>query len=49
MTKYFQEQKKNYYGAILGTFFLEKGLSQLLNVPNIYHRAKNHEKLIAHY
>ena len=29
-------------------FFWKKGLCQFLNIPIIYHRAKNHKKLMSH-
>ena len=54
MTKCF---KKPYFGDILGSFcpnsgktefFWKERLCQFLNIPIIYHRAKNQNKLISH-
>ena len=57
MTKFIKKSKKPYFGAILGTFCpilsknefsWKKGLCQLLNIPIIYHIAKNEKELINH-
>ena len=50
MKKCLKKSKKSYFRAILPKFgqkwiFLEKkGLCQFLNIPIIFHRAKNQEK-----
>ena len=58
MTKFFKKFKKICLEAILGTFCLNsgrnefsytKGLSQFLDIPIIYHRAKNQKKLLSHF
>ena len=59
MTKFYKKSKKPYFGAMwpfwnfLPKFgqkwiFVEKSLSQFLNIAIIYHRAKNQKKLICH-
>ena len=53
MTKFFKKHKKPLFGTILGPFaqilakmsFPEKRPSQFLNIPIIYHCAKNKKKL----
>ena len=60
MTKVFKKSNNPCFGAMwpfwpfLPKFghkwiFLEKRLSQFLNIPIIYHHAKNQEQLICHY
>ena len=59
MTEFFKKSKKKpILGAILGTFCpilgknessCKKELCQFLDIPIIYHRAKNQEKLISHF
>ena len=53
MPKFFKKAKKPYFGAILVTFCpnlrknefsWENGLHQFLNIPIIYHRAKDQKK-----
>ena len=54
MTKFFKNSKKPYFGAMWPFWpkfgqkgiFLEKRLCQFLNIPSIYHHAKNQKKLI---
>ena len=50
MIKFFKKFKKPYFGPILGPFgpnlgknefFLKKGSCQFLDIPIIYHHAKN--------
>ena len=57
MTKFFRKSKKPYLGAILdllahifgkNEFSWEKELCQFLNIPIMYHRAKNKKKLMGH-
>ena len=57
MTKYFKERKKPYSGAILDHSCPNLGKNEsprtkralpVLNIPIIYHRAKNQEKLMTH-
>ena len=57
MTEFFKKSKKPYSRAILdplcpnlgkNEFYWKKGLCQFLNIPIIYHRAKNFKKLIIH-
>ena len=57
MTKYFKKSKKPYFAAILrpscpnlgkNEFSWKKGLCQFLNIPIIYHQAKNQKKLMIH-
>ena len=45
MTKLFKKIQKNLFWAI----FWENVFCQFLNIPIIYHRAKNHEKLMSHF
>ena len=55
MTKFFQKKfKKPNFGIIFGPlcpnlgkkeFFWKKGLCEFLNIPIIYHLAKNHSSL----
>ena len=53
MTKFFKKSKKPYFGAILDSFCpgmgekefpWKKGLGQFLNIPIIYHGARNLKK-----
>ena len=54
MAKFFKNSKKPYFGAMWPFWakfgqkwiFLEKRLCQFLNIPSIYHHAKNQQKLI---
>ena len=55
MKIFFQKMKKNYFGGHFdlfgsnlgkGKFPWKKGLCQFLNIPIIYHRAKNQKKLM---
>ena len=55
MTKFF---KKSYFCAILSPFCpnlgknefsWKKGLCQFLDIPIIYHRAKNQKKILSHF
>ena len=60
MTKFFKKFKKAYFGAILGPFCANLNKNKfswkkrfcqgsiLLNIPIIYHRAKNQKKLMSH-
>ena len=45
MTKLFKKIQKNLFWAI----FWENVFCQFLNIPIIYHRTKNHEKLMSHF
>ena len=54
MKKVFKKSKKPYFGTSLDTlgkneFSWEKGLCQFLDIPIIYHRAKNQKKLLSHF
>ena len=54
MKKVFKKSKKPYFGTSLDTlgkneFSWEKGLCQILDIPIIYHRAKNQKKLLSHF
>ena len=58
MTKFFKKSKKPYFGVILdpfcpnlskNEFSREKGLCQFLDIPIIYHHAKNQKKLMNHF
>ena len=58
MKKFFRKSKKPYLGAILGPFCpnleknefsWKKGPCQFLNIPIIFHRAKNQKKIMTHY
>ena len=54
MKKVFKKSKKPYFGTSLDTlgkneFSWEKGLRQILDIPIIYHRAKNQKKLLSHF
>ena len=48
LRKFFKKFKKPYFGAILGPFSM-KGVCQFLDIPIIYHRAKNQTKLMSHF
>ena len=57
MIKFSHKSKKSYFGVILGNFCpnleknefsWKKGLWQFLNIPIIYHGAKNLKKLTTH-
>ena len=45
MAKFFKKSKKSHFRAILSPFSWKKGLCQFLNVPIIYHLAKNQKKI----
>ena len=54
MTKFLKNPKRTYFGAILGPFYpnlgknefsWKKELCQFLDIPIIYHCAKNQKKL----
>ena len=54
-TKFFKKSQKPYFAAILGPFgptlgkrefSCKKGFCQFLDIPTIYHRAKNQKNLI---
>ena len=57
-TKFSKKSKKPYFGAILDPFCpnlrkiefsWKKGLCQFLDIPIIYHHAKNQKKLLSHF
>ena len=58
MAKFFIKSKKSCFGVILGPFCptsvknkfsWTNGLCQFLDIPIIYQRAYNHEKLLSHF